>query len=212
MAKIELIHGDARAYQGAADLIMTDPPYDMPGKQLAYILESLDAQHLLLITTMKQLLEFSANSDWKFSFDFVLDAVMPKKSKSIHQPNFTHQTGVYMLKSGVKSAFDRRRRQRSDTFDNNGFWPTVLRAPRNRNDEHGMAKNLASWTDLLGSFDIESVVDPFAGSGTTALAALELDLDCTLVEIDGENCDKIRRSLKFIAKDFSYKNLSADII
>ena len=212
MAKIELIHGDARAYRGAADLIITDPPYDMSGKQLADILESIDARHLVLITTMKQLLEFAANSDWKLSFDFVLDAVMPKKSKSIHQPNFTHQTGVYMTKSGATSVFDRKKRQRSDTFDNNGFWPTVLRAPRNRNDEHGMAKNLASWTDLLGSFDIESVVDPFAGSGTTALAALELDLDCTLVEIDGENCDKIRRSLKFIAKDFSFKNLSADII
>jgi len=204
MAKIKLIHGDAAAYNGAADLIITDPPYDMSGKQLEGILDGIDAKHLVLITTMKQLLEFTSASDWTLSFDFVLDAVMPKKSMSIHQPNFTHQTGVYMTRCGVSSAFDRKRRQRSDTFDNNGYWPTVLRSPRNRNDEHGMAKNLTAWTDLLGSFDVRSVIDPFAGSGTTALAALELGLDCTLIEIDIENVERIRRSLRFIAKDFQF--------
>lgn len=197
MGTVTLINGDAADFYGAADVIMTDPPYDIDGARLARILDGIDSDHLVILTTMRQLLAFSAASDWKLSFDFVIDAVVPKNSKSVHQPHYTHQTGVYMTRNGSRSRFDRKRRERSDTFDGKGFWPTVLRAPRDRMRDHALAKNLTAWTDLLGSFDVTSVVDPFAGSGTTGLAALELGIDCTLVEIDPDACERMRKTFRF---------------
>ena len=194
--RITLIHGDAADHGRAADMILTDPPYEMPGAELARIIGGFDAPHLVLITTMRQLLDFLPRTDWRLNFDFVLDGVAPKKSKSLQQPNYTHQTGVYLTRPNVKSVFGRKLRQRSDVFEANGYWPTIFHAPRT--SAHGYAKNLAAITDLLGSFDVKSVVDPFAGSGTTALAAFELDILCTTIERDANVFAFLRKNLKFL--------------
>lgn len=98
---------------------------------------------------MKQAVELLKCSAWELNFDFVLDAVIPKKSKSIHQPNYTHATGVYLTRNNPKSLFSRKLRQRSDTFDNNGYWPSIIRAPRERLESHGMAKNQKAIEDIL---------------------------------------------------------------
>ena len=196
MATITLIHGDAADHGRAADLILTDPPYEMSGSELARIIGGFDAPHMVLITTMRQLLDFLPRTDWKLNFDFVLDGVTPKKSKSLQQPNYTHQTGVYLTRPGVKSAFGRKLRQRSDVFEANGYWPTIFHAPRT--SAHGYAKNLAAITDLLGSFDVQSVIDPFAGSGITALAAFELCLVATAIERDADAFALMRANLKFL--------------
>ena len=168
MHAITLIHSDSAKIENVdCDFIFTDPPYDMDGSTLSNIVDKCSARHMVLITTMKQLIEFLKVTDWQLSFDFVLDAVVPKKSKSKYQPNYTHATGVYLTKPGEKSKFNRELRERSDTFDNSGYWPTILHAPRNRMQDHGKAKNLESIKDILGSFEVEHVYDPFAGSGTT---------------------------------------------
>lgn len=197
----KIVCGDARDYSFSADLILTDPPFDMPGAELSAILENYHAPHLVLITTMTQLLDFMSCGGWHFNFDFVFDGVAPKKAKSARQPNYTHSTGVYLTRPGVQTAFNRHLRARSDTFEHNGYWPTIFRAPRGRMREYGQAKNEAAVTDLLGSFEIESVIDPFAGSGTTVLAAIELSLDFIAVEKDLERARAIREKIRF----FSYK-------
>ncbi|MBK7542817.1 MAG: hypothetical protein IPI57_13805, partial [Candidatus Competibacteraceae bacterium] len=92
MAAITLIEADSATQSGKADLIFADPPFDLPGDVLAEILQRYDAPHLVLIATMRQILAFASLSPWAFSFDFVLDGVMPKQSKSRQQPNYTHQT------------------------------------------------------------------------------------------------------------------------
>ncbi|MDV7391887.1 hypothetical protein RZS08_11055, partial [Arthrospira platensis SPKY1] len=136
--------------------------------------------------------------NWRLGFDFVIDGVMPKKSKSLQQPNYTHQTGVYLTAPGVRSAFNRRRRQRSDVFEETGYWPTIFHAPRDRVAEHGHAKNIDAITDLLGSFDVTDVCDPFAGSGSTALAAFDLGIQFTVIERDAKTFADMRRTLRFI--------------
>lgn len=198
MEKITLIHGDAAEFALCADLVMTDPPFDMPGGTLQNILERYEAPHMILITTMRQLLEFMAVADWRLGFDFVLDGVVPKKSKSLHQPNYVHQTGVYLMRPGIASAFNRKRRQRSDVFEGNGYWPTLLRAPRENMQAHGMAKNRAAMIDLLGSFDVANVIDPFAGSGSTGVAAFELGIDCTLIEKNSRHFSALRNTFRFL--------------
>lgn len=180
---------------------MTDPPFDMPGLSLATILDRYDSRHLVLITSMRQLLDLMKASNWDLAFDFVLDAVQPKESKSARTPHYTHSTGVYLRRPGTASIFDRKRRQRSDAFESKGYWPTVIRAPRERARQHGHAKSSQAWTDILGSFDAKSVIDPFAGSFTTAMAAAELDIDCMAIERDRALCEQAARTLRFVGAE-----------
>lgn len=196
---VKLNHGNAADYPVSCDLIVTDPPFDMSGDDLSNILNIIDCNHLVLITTMKQLIELTKCSDWELSFDFVLDAVIPKKSKNIHQPNYTHSTGAYMTRNSAKSLFNRKLRQRSDTFDNNGYWPTVIRAPRERIQDHGMAKSQQALKDIIGSFNVSYVYDPFAGSGTTGFACLELGIKCEMTEIDDLHFEKLNTEFGFMS-------------
>ncbi|MDR2113417.1 MAG: hypothetical protein LBQ62_10015 [Candidatus Accumulibacter sp.] len=46
----------------------------------------------------------------------MIDGKMPKKSRAVTMPNYTHQTGVYLTRPGVKSMYNRKLRPRSDTF------------------------------------------------------------------------------------------------
>ncbi|MFC4729075.1 hypothetical protein [Coralloluteibacterium thermophilus] len=199
MAAVTLIHGDAADYGRACDMILTDPPYEMSGAELARIIGKFDAPHLILITTMRQLLDFMPRTEWRLAFDFVIDGVMPKKSKNYMQPHYLHQTGVYLTQPGVKSAFDRRRRMRSDAFEANGYWPTIFHAPRDNVQAHGHAKNAQAVTDLLGSFNVRSVCDPFAGSGATAIAAYDLGIPCTLIERDVETFNALKVTCRFMS-------------
>lgn len=196
--KIDVILGDALEQSIECDMIVTDPPFDMSGSKLAEIISSQKSDHLLLITTMRQLIGFCNNSEWKIGFDFVLDHVVPKKSKSVHQPNYIHSTCAYMTRNGAKSLFNRKKRERSDTYDGKGYWPTILRAQRNRMQELGYAKNTQTITDIIGCFDVNKVCDLFAGSGTTGLAAFELGIDCVLVEKDIDLYSKLKKKLNFV--------------
>lgn len=206
--RLKLVEGDAGEFSCKADLIFTDPPYDMDGKELARILDRYDSGHLVLLTTMRQLVDFLAATDWHLAFDFVLDGVAPKKSKANHQPNYLHQTGVYLTKPGEKSRFSRKLRQRSDVFVDNGYWPTIVRAPRD-NSRHGMGKNIDAITDILGSFTAGSVADPFAGGGSVGLAAFELGLECTLVERDAGHVKSIQKIFKFLGSGLEHACLNS---
>lgn len=195
MAKITLIHDDAHNHAINADMIVTDPPFEMDGAELHNIISRYNAPHLLLICSMRQLIDFAKSTDYKLGFDFVLDLVAPKQSKSQKQPHYLHAHAVYFYKS--KSAFNRQRGTRSDVFKK-GYCPTIVRANRERNSEHGHAKNEQAIKDLLSFFEVESVVDMFAGSGTVGLACAELDLDCTLIERDADNFAQIKQTFRFL--------------
>lgn len=195
MAKITLINDDASNHSLTADMIVTDPPFELSGQQIHEIISKYNAPNLLLICSLRQLIEFASLTDYKLGFDFVLDLVAPKQSKSQRQPNYIHAHAVYFYKS--KSTFNRQHGERSDTFTK-GYCPTIIRANRERNGEHGMAKNEQAIQDMLSFFEINSVIDMFAGSGTTGLACYELDLDCTLIEKDIEHFEQMQQTFKFL--------------
>ena len=198
MAQVTIYNKSALDVDIECDIVFTDPPFDMTGNELALILNKIKCDHLILLTTMKQLLEFMEVSNWVLSFDFILDSVVPKKSKNIRQPNYIHVNGVYLTRNKAKSIFNRKLRQRSDSFDNNGYWPSIIRSPRNKMDEHGLAKNEMAITDVLGSFDVQHVYDPFCGSGTIGFACVELGLKCTLTEIDKDVFNETQKQFKFL--------------
>lgn len=198
MAKITINNGSAHDFNVDCGLIFTDPPFEMNGQILKEVFDNVTCDHLFLIATMKQFIELIQCSEWSLNFDVVLDAVVPKKSKSIHQPNYTHSNGFYLTRNNAKSIFNRKLRQRSDTFDNNGYWPSIIRAPRERLREHGMAKNEQAMVDIIGSFEACSIYDCFAGSGTTGFACIELDRSCTLTELDPVLVEKMKQEFRFL--------------
>lgn len=198
MRSINIINSDAETVNNIkTDVIVTDPPFEMTALKLNNVLNTVKCDHLVLITTMRQLIDLIKISKWELSFDFVLDAVVPKKSMSIHQPNYIHATGVYLIKNKSKSIFNRKLRNRSDTFDGKGYWPTIIKSERNRMSDDGFAKNIRAMVDIIGSFDVSNVYDPFAGSGTTGFASIELGIECTLVEIDALKFSELKKKFNF---------------
>lgn len=202
---IKLNHADARDIKTSCDLIFTDPPFDMHGGEVNKILRGISCNHLFLICTMRQLIELmqestiTDNKEWSYSFSTVLDLSTPRnKPKNIRQIHYTHANGIYLMRKGEKSRFNRRLRERSDAFDNNGYWSSVIRANSTGRQNHGMAKNQQAITDILGSFEISSVYDPFAGSGTTGFAAYELGLDCELTECNDDFFKQLQKTFRFL--------------
>ncbi len=202
MSKIELIHGDALKIKTSAELIFTDPPFEMNGQDLKIAFDNVECNHLVLICTMKQYSELIQCTEWSLNFDLVLNHVVPKKSKSIHQPNYTHSNVFYLTKPNTKSIFNRKLRERSDTFESNGYFPSIVHAPRENLQEHGMSKNENAMIDILGCFDAEIVCDPFAGSGTTGYACLELDKNCILIELNFDTYEKTNKKFSFLAGEY----------
>ena len=196
---IKLIHGNASDFNFEADLILTDPPFEMKGEQLANIISQYQSDHLLMLCSMHQLLDFSKHSDFKLNFDLVIDIVAPKQSKSVHQPFYTHIHAVYMTRNKAKTCFNRKNGERSDVFTS-GYFPSIIRANRERSEEHGHAKNQQAIQDILSFFDVQTVVDMFAGSGTTGLACLELGIDCILIEQNQEHYENTKQTFEFLGE------------
>ncbi|MFC0996928.1 DNA methyltransferase [Pasteurella multocida] len=172
---IKLIHGDSlKTDVPAVDMIFTDPPFEMSGKDLLKVLNNFDYKHLVLICSMHQALDLYKLSDLDFAFQLVISHMTPTKNRSYQQPHIVHSNVMYFRKHGVKSAFDRRRVQRYDTYsdEKTAYFPSIFHAPKT-DLVYKYQKNQNMINDLIGSFDVESVLDPFAGSGTTLLACLE---------------------------------------
>jgi DNA modification methylase len=192
---IKIINEDAINCNEQADLIFADPPYEMDGKHLSRIIDNIKSNHLILLTTFKQALEFNINSEFKLNFDFVINSVIPKKTTSIRQPNYTHITCLYMTRGQTKSIFNRKLKQRSDGAHAVGYWSTIIRGARDLKNQYG--KNEQTITDIVGSFeDVNTIIDPFAGSGVVGNVGIELGINVILIEINSEKSQTLKEKYK----------------
>jgi len=75
------------------------------------------------------------------------------------------------------------------------FAPNKPCMPKEERTPHPTQKPLALVRNLVGAFSFpgDSVLDPFAGSGTTLLTCKELGRICVGIEIDPEYANLIRR-------------------
>ena len=198
---IRIYHGDAAEIKmPPVDMIFTDPPFEMNGAQLKSILDKFEYQHLLLICSMHQALEFYKVTDLEFSFDLVVSHITPKKSKNYAMPNMLHSNILYFKKPGIKSAFDRRKVKRNDVYsdENNYYFPSIFHAPKT-SLTYKYQKNQNMINDLIGSFDVKSVLDPFAGSGTTAYACAEHGIDAYCIEQDKSAFEIMKNNLSMLS-------------
>lgn len=66
--------------------------------------------------------------------------------------------------------------------------------------EADSAENQQAIQDILSFFDVQTVVDMFAGSGTTGLACLELGIDCILIEQNQEHYENTKQTFEFLGE------------
>lgn len=196
---ITLINGSAKNQSGQFDMIFTDPPFEMSGTELHDALSNFQFEHLVLIASMHQILDFAKATDLEFSFDMVVSFVKPKKSRNYAQPNYLHNNIIYFKKQGVASAFDRRMVARHDHYSDTktNYYPSIFHAPK-RDIDYKYQKNQNMINDLIGAFDVQSVCDPFAGSGTTGLACVEHNKTITLIEKDTEVFNLMKETFKLL--------------
>ena len=196
---IRIINDDAKSHGAKFDMIFTDPPFEMNGRDLLAILDCYEYDHLLLICSAHQMLDLYKHSDLDFAWQMVLDFKTPTKNRSFAQPHITHANIAYFRKKGIKSAFDRRKVVRQDYYsdDANHYYPSVFHAPKT-GMQYKYQKNQAMIDDLLGAFDVKTVCDMFAGSGTTGLAAYEHGIDCTLIEQDVDAFKILKRNFMML--------------
>lgn len=88
-----------------------------------------------------------------------------------------------------------------------GEWPAprkgaIVLPGENTNTEgtarkgiHPCPRRLSHVTWLASYWGGQSVIDPFGGSGTTALACAYLEIPCTLIEIEEKYCEEAARRL-----------------
>lgn len=196
---ITLIDGNAKEHGAKFDMVFTDPPFEMSGSDLKEIFYCYRFDHLVIIASLHQIIDFARLSELDFCFDLVISHVTPKKSKSYAQPNYLHSNIAYFKRKGVKSAFDRRRVARQDHYSDTttNYYPSIFHAPKN-NLQYKYQKNQAVIDDLLGAFNVKTVCDMFAGSGTTGVAAFTHGMDCTLIEQDGHAFEIMQKTFKLL--------------
>lgn len=156
--------------------------------------------HIVLLATFKQLAELYNLKDYKFRFDFVFDAKIPKSFMNHRQPYYTHQSGAYFTKGDIETIFDCK--NAIGIRSENAYWCTIIDAPRNTQSEHGHSKNVKGVVDMLSGFKSRGyVLDLFAGEGTTLIACEKLGRKCVMIELDEKYCDVIiKRWEKFTGK------------
>jgi len=173
-------------------IVFTDPPYQLDQDVIVDILKGTNAKDFVLIATFKQLIDICNNDFFKFHFDFVIDAKIPKSFMNKKQPYYTHQNGVYLTTDGnTKFNCDNAKGIRSGV--DTGYWHTIIESPRSTKNEHGHAKNAQGMIDVICAFEFDELVDPFAGSGTSLIVAENLKKKWEGCEIDPKYCDVIIR-------------------
>jgi hypothetical protein len=76
---------------------------------------------------------------------------------------------------------------------------------RGNKNGHPCPRHLSQARFLVNFWAGTSVIDPFAGSGTTGLACAQLGIPCTLIEIEERFCEIAAGRLRTMQMEFSTK-------
>lgn len=211
---VTLYHGDARDVlpelpEGSANIVVTDPPYSSGGFQEAGKSsgsltgrhkergESIQFDNLSsrgYERLMREVLrwvnycdEIFLFSDWRMwipSFDAVEGAgwrvrnmlVWDKQAMGMGMPWRNQHELIVYGKRAPAAIID-------------GKLGNVLRCKRSGNAHHPTEKPIDLLTTLIGNTFGGDIIDPFAGSGTTLVAAKAIGRKAIGVEIDERHCE-----------------------
>ena len=170
------------------DLIFTDPMYQDDPREIINSLLSAQSEHFLIMATFKQCIDYIVESGLNFRFDLVLNQHTPSSTLNKKVPYYLHKNIVYLTRHD-ESIFNCDNAR--GYFSDKGYFPSVIEAPKNTQEAHGLTKNSEAIMKILSGFSCKTVFDPFIGSGTTLLAAHALGRICYGVEINPKYCQVI---------------------
>jgi DNA modification methylase len=197
LADIVIYKGDNRSVlldipQESADLILTDPPYDIEVGLLRRIWE-------LTMQDMKD----KANLVWTFGscrLQVIGQSLIPELSEIRtavwHKPfcpspwrfgwSWHWEPIIWWMKGNDRKGISRYKFLTSDVISVNVIRPT----DEHRTNHHDQ-KPEALWSQLITWFTNvgDLILDPFLGSGTTCYCAKKLNRKCIGIEIEEKYCE-----------------------
>jgi len=213
--KNKIICGDALEVMkeipdNSIDLILTDIPYDMVNRKSSGLrnLDKADADIMTfnLNALLFEIIRVCKGSIYIFcGFGQISEIAMLFKANNINprliiweKTNPSPMNGQVTWLSGIEPCVFAKFPKA--TF-NGHCRNTVLRYPiKKRCTEHPTEKNLDLFKDLIlvSSNENDLVLDPFVGSGTTAVAAKSLKRNFIGVDISRKYCDIAEERIKNI--------------
>lgn len=205
---VTLFHGDCREVKDwlTADVLVTDPPYGRNWRQGRNRLRHNDDSHHGIQGDKDTATRDTALDLWDGRPGVVFGDLM------LVPPAGTRQVLIYQKApdAGNKGTFAGFRRDAEAVYLT-GAWPAGLNGRTsilttrvfNQGGSHGVtgryehphAKPLDIMTILLDRCPQGVITDPFAGSGSTLVAAKQLGRTAIGVEIDEKYCDMAARRL-----------------
>ena len=185
-----VIHGDCNDYlwllSDGIDLVVTDPPYGMNyvSHRRAVLYDAIANDDHLPVDSLCELIKIPRLASyffcrWQNLWDH---AALPKPNSVITWVKNNHGSGdlehahapqseVVLFYPAANHAFKKRP---SD----------IVMADKTGNELHPTEKPVKLIKQMLSWYDFETVLDPYMGSGTTALAAMEMKKHFLGFEID----------------------------
>lgn len=198
-----VIHGDCNDYlwqftPGCFDLVVADPPYGMSyvsgARKDKY--DAIVGDDALPVETIKNLIQIPRLASYFFMrWDNLWDHDTLPKPQSVvtwikpgtGMGDLNHEHGrateIALFYPGAEHAFKKRP---NDYLDSR----------RTGNLVHPTQKPHELIREMLGWYDFETVLDPYVGSGTTALAAMSMQKHFLAFEIDETHFNTARSRIE----------------
>jgi 16S rRNA G966 N2-methylase RsmD len=170
------------------DFVFTDPMYQDSPLPIISIFEILKTKYFLIMATFKQCISFITDSGYNFRFDLVLNQKVPSSTMNKKVPYYLHKNLIYLTKDDT-TIFNCDNAK--GYFSDAGYYPSIIESSKNTSEVHGLTKNAEGIKLILSGFMFKTVLDLFIGSGSTMIAAHQLNRICYGIELDPKYCQVI---------------------
>ena len=164
-----------------ADLVFTDPPYDFDDISWFELIPVHELTQIFIMSSDKIVTKFASTYSDLFRHYYVVDFVVATMI-STKMPMQRHDLIAYFCKKG--------------NFQNTGDgFTTIIESYKSRKGQFKHEKNTRLPAKFIEHYlgDGHIVLDLFGGSGTTLMAAEQMDATCYMMELDPLNCDLIKK-------------------
>ena len=170
-----------------ADMVFTDPPYDLEDNYSTIIFKNAKANaEIFIMTNERKLAHIIVKYDKYFRRLFAVDFKVARLINSNAPMTQVDFIGHF-------------RKEPPTTFNNlNDHFTTLIESPKTsktqeHNFNHKHCKNITLPSEFIKHFsnEKENILDLFGGSGSTMIACEQLNRNCYMMELDPKYCQVI---------------------